>query len=73
MTASQTKDPLRHRLYFRLMDICLFFAALALIDWIVDPYTLDNAPMWYEGLAAVGLIFTSQYKLDCNKVGSPVC
>lgn len=55
--ADKSLDPLRHRLYFRLMDICLFFAAFAFIDWIVDPYTPDNAPVWYNALGAVVLVF----------------
>jgi hypothetical protein len=29
------RRPIRHRLYFWLMDICLFFAVIGLIDWLL--------------------------------------
>ena len=54
---SNGKGPLRYRLYFWLMDACLFFAAIGLIDWIIDPYDLRDGPGWYMALGAVTLVF----------------
>ncbi|MBV7259950.1 hypothetical protein [Erythrobacter crassostreae] len=52
-----TKAKLRFRAYFWLMDICLFFAAFGLVDWIIDPYDPGNAPGWYDILAVLVLFF----------------
>ena len=58
MTGSETrKDPLRHRVYFRLMDASLFFAALGLLDWFVDLYEDGNYPAWYLILGSITLAF----------------
>ncbi|MFL0356655.1 hypothetical protein ACI5KX_09240 [Erythrobacter sp. GH1-10] len=50
-------DPLRFRLYFVLMNICLFFAVVGLINWLVDPFQQENAPSWYMALVFVTSIF----------------
>ncbi len=51
------KDPLRYRVYYWLMDICLAFAAIGLIDWIIDPYEATERPLWYLVVGAVVLTF----------------
>ena len=58
MTDAETStDPLRHRMYFWLMNVCLFFAAAGLVDGFIDPYDMDDAPAWYVAIGAVVLIF----------------
>lgn len=49
----------RSRLYFRLMDICLFFLVVGLIDWIASHYDVENAPAWYLAGGLVMIIFNS--------------
>ncbi|MCK0128429.1 hypothetical protein [Erythrobacter sp. F6033] len=56
-TANPTKTKLRYRAYFWLMDICLFFAAIGLVDHIIDPYDFENAPTWYHIIAFFVIFF----------------
>lgn len=57
MTESQQRNAIRFRLYYSLMDICLFFAALGLADWAVDIYADSEWPLWYSIVGFVTLVF----------------
>lgn len=52
-------EGLRYRLYFWLMNVCLFFAAAGLIDWLVDPFEAGEWPVWYIAFAAIVLPFNT--------------
>ena len=57
--AQTSKGRLRFRLYYRLMDVCLAFAVLTAVDWILSPYNSPkDAPVWYIILGVVALTFT---------------
>lgn len=51
------RGALRYRLYFWLMDICLFFAAVGLIDWWFDIYEDGEWPLWYSIVGLVVIVF----------------
>lgn len=52
------KGEWRYRAYFRLMDACLFFWIIMIIDTFVSPYDdPDTFPGWYAMLGVVTIFF----------------
>lgn len=63
MPGSQSKKgEFRYRLYFWLMDACLFFGIIGLVDFINSRFNGDfpegAEPGWYIALAIVTLFFS---------------
>mgnify|MGYP006168756599 FL=1 len=49
----------RYKAYFYVMDACLVFAGLGLIDHFVDPYEPETAPAWYFVYGGLFLAFNT--------------
>ncbi|MBY6128661.1 hypothetical protein KUW15_08045 [Qipengyuania aquimaris] len=59
MTEIIAKRDFKYRLYFRLMDACLLFGLLGLVDHLLGSFGIHFAdgehPIWYVALGAVTL------------------
>ena len=52
-------DPLRFRLYYWLMNLCVFFVPVASFAFIIAPYEPEAAPAWYLIIVYVAVVFNS--------------